>query len=59
MGSPINAREHVCSMIRQAAEQAAAKGVEVKVEYSELGFDGKIEATVTATPNATSAGGQE
>jgi len=52
--SAINARTHVLEMIRQAAERAAEKGVEVKVEYSEFTIDGKIEATVTATPSGDS-----
>ena len=48
--SAINARAHVLDMIQKAAEKAAEKGVEVKVEYSEFGFDGKIEVTVVASP---------
>lgn len=48
--SSINARAHVLDMIRQAAERAAEKGVAVRVEYSEFTADGKVQATVTATP---------
>lgn len=53
--SAINARAHVMSMIQRAAEQAAANGVAVTVEYSEFTIDGKVEATVTATPTTTKA----
>jgi hypothetical protein len=52
--SAINARTHVLDMIRQAAERAAEKGVVVHVEYSEFTLDGKVEATVTATPKRQS-----
>lgn len=50
--SAVNARAHVLDMIRQAAERAAEKGVEVTVKYSEFTIDGKIEANVTASPVA-------
>ena len=52
--SALNARQHVLDMIRQAAERAAEKGVEVRVEYSEFTVDGKIQATITAEPKAAS-----
>lgn len=53
MGSPLNARQQVLDMIQKAAKEAAEKGVAVKVEYDEFGFDGRITATVTATPSST------
>lgn len=42
--SPLNARQQVLDMIQKAADKAAEKGVAVKVEYNEFGFDGKIES---------------
>lgn len=48
--SALNARQHVIDMISVAAQKAADKGVEVTIEYSEFTVDGKIEATVTASP---------
>lgn len=48
--SIINARSHVLEMIQNAANKAAEKDVEVRVEYNEFTSDGKVEATITATP---------
>lgn len=50
--SAVLARAHALDMIRQAAERAAEKGVEVMVEYVEFTRDGKIEVRVTAMPSA-------
>lgn len=48
--SAINSRQQVLDMIQKAADNAAAKGVEVTVQYSEFTIDGKIQATITAIP---------
>jgi hypothetical protein len=42
--------QKIMQLLQEAAQKAADKNVEVRLEYEEFSIEGRVKATITTTP---------